>query len=186
MLNESLRKQLDDWILTVTPQAVIFARSLIRNPSDAEDVVQESLLRLIRHAEEYDLINDGAKILFRTITNLCINKSQREKALYSMDLEISEDGPIPLQDRFALLPESILQERELQKAINSGMEKLPELQRAALELRALGQTKAQIATILQISESNAGVLVYRARQFLLQEVAPLLPDGFGQETPKKM
>lgn len=176
MLDPTRREALDAWARTVLPRAVAYARSLVRDPANADDLVQECLYRLLRRADDYDLLTDGVKLLFRSISNLCINEGSRRRTLASLDTGGPDEGPIAIEDRLAVLPEQILAGRELQEAIDRAMNRLPPLQRAALELRALGQGKTQISEILQVSESNAGVLVFRARQALAEELANHL-DG---------
>ena len=51
---------------------------------------------------------------------------------------------------------------------------LPTQQRAAVELKAFGYSQQEIAEMLGITTSNAGVLVHRARQTLAQYLAPYL------------
>ncbi|HKA06218.1 MAG TPA: sigma-70 family RNA polymerase sigma factor [Gemmataceae bacterium] len=174
MLSNSLRDRLDMWARGVIPRALAYAQSLLRDRTQAEDVVQESLFRLLRRADEYDLERDGVRLLFRAISNLCINETTRRKTITSLDVAGVDEGPIPVEDRLARLPEDELAGRELQTAISAGLERLPPLQRAALELRALGQGKAEIAEILQISESHAGVLVHRARLTLADDLRGML------------
>ena len=66
--------------------------------------------------------------------------------------------------------------KELQEKVREAMGRLPALQRAALELRALGQGKAESAEALQVSESNAGVLVFRARAALAESLKGYLGE----------
>lgn len=174
MLDPIQRQALDAWARQVLPRAVAYARSLLRDRSQAEDVVQECLYRLLRRAHEYDLVADGVRLLFRAITNLAINEGSRRRSLASLETGGEDEGRLPIEDRLAVLPEEELSRRELQAAIDIAMARLPALYRAALELRALGQGKAEIAAILQVSESHAGVLVHRARQALAAELAPWL------------
>jgi RNA polymerase sigma-70 factor (ECF subfamily) len=150
---------------------------MLRDRTQAEDVVQECVYRLLRHAEEYDLERDGVRLLFRAISNLCINETTRRKTIASLDAAGEDEGPIPVEDRLARLPDEELAGKELQAAIARGLERLPPLQRAALELRALGQGKAEIAEILQVSESHAGVLVHRARLALADDLREMLGGG---------
>ena len=63
---------------------------------------------------------------------------------------------------------------ELEAAIGAALEHLPWLQRAALELKGLCCSLAEVAAALRVSESNAGVLVHRARQAMTQELGPFL------------
>jgi RNA polymerase sigma factor (sigma-70 family) len=169
-LTDEQRNRLDAWVRAVAPRALAFARSLLLDSNRAEDVVQECLYRLLRRAAEYDLERDGVRLLFRAITNLSINVTTREKGLASLDTGGDEGESIPVEDRLARLPHEVLIGEEMQAAVAAALVKLPPLQRAALELRALGQGKAEIAAILEVSESNAGVLVYRARQALAEEL----------------
>ena len=57
--------------------------------------------------------------------------------------------------------------------------RLPETQRAALELKSLGHSLQDIADALGVSPSNAGVLVHRARQAMSRFLAPYLEERAG-------
>lgn len=168
------RDELEEWARRVVPRALAYARSLTHDPSRAEDLVQECLYRLLRRADRYDLLADGVKLLFRAISNLAINQATRDRSLASLDAVGDDERRFDVEDRLAVLPEHELAGRELQEALDIALAQLPALQRAALELRALGQGKSEIADVLQISESHAGVLVFRARQALATALGPIL------------
>jgi RNA polymerase sigma-70 factor (ECF subfamily) len=160
MLSREERTRLEAWAREVLPRALAYARSLLRDPIQAEDVIQECLLRLLRHADTYDLPRDGVKILFKAVSRLCLNEQSRRRAFVSLSAGLS------LADTDQPSPEEVAIGHELEEEIAEGLAALPEMQRAALELRALGQSKEEIAEILEVSPSNAGVLVHRARQAL--------------------
>jgi RNA polymerase sigma-70 factor (ECF subfamily) len=176
VLSDSLRDRLDAWARAVVPRAIVYAQSLLNDSNRAEDVVQECLYRLLRRADDYDLERDGVRLLFRAISNLCINEWTRRKETASLDATGNEDEPLPIEDRLARLPEDVLAGEELQAAVAAAIEQLPPMQRAALELRGLGQGKEAIAEILQVSVSNAGVLVHRARLALAEDLRELLNE----------
>jgi len=69
--------------------------------------------------------------------------------------------------------------RELERAIERGMESLSVMQRAALQLKTLGHSVQEIADTLGLTTTNAGVLVHRARQALAVELAPYLGERAG-------
>ncbi len=173
MLTNEQRQRFGAWVAAVGPRAIAYARSLVHDESRADDVVQECFYRLLRRADAYDLERDGVKILFRAISNLCINQATREKALLSLDSSHLDDAPITVADPVALRPEQILQHRELEQAIRDALQVLPPLQRAAIELRALGMSKEEIGEALGVSATNAGVLVHRGRQALARELESL-------------
>src|SRR3954467_14628997 len=77
----------DGWILATLPRAIAFATGLLADPDAAEDVVHDCYCRLLQKADVYDLRNDGAKLLFRSITNACIDRSRRRAAI---SLSVSE------------------------------------------------------------------------------------------------
>jgi RNA polymerase sigma-70 factor (ECF subfamily) len=173
MLTDDQRKRFEAWVIAVSPRALAYARSLVRESSQAEDVVQECLYRLLRRASDYDLERDGVKLLFTAISNLCINQATRDRSLASLD---TADGPIPVADRSALRPEQIAQHRELEAAVRDALQKLPPMQRAAVELRSLGMSKEEIAEVLGVSATNAGVLVHRGRQALAAGLQSLIGE----------
>lgn len=168
------RAELDAWVLAVAPRAVAYARSLLKHPHDAEDVVQECFARLLAN-RQYDLLADGRKLLMAAVTNACINLATRRKPFLRLVHEehgevIAEDP----RDAAALPADAYAEGAELETAIAAGLQQLPPQQRAAVELKALGHSQQEIAEILRVSASNAGVLIHRARQLLAKHLQPFL------------
>lgn len=167
--------ELDAWVLATAAEAVAYAASLLNDRAAAEDVVQDCYCRLLQKADVYDLCNDGRKLLFRSITNACINVNTRTRPL--LRLTAPDDGPdAALPDRSAVPPESLAMHRELEQAVAAGLALLPPAQRAALELKSLGHSLQDIADALEVSPSNAGVMVHRARQAMARHLAPFVED----------
>lgn len=158
------------------PRAVVFARSLLRDRLAAEDVVQECYCNLLRKADAYDLPRDGVRLLMRAIRNACVNKNTRDPRLRSLSA-MEDDGP-PSDPR-AAEPPAIVLHAELEQAIASALARLPEPLRAAVELKALGHSLREIADILGVTTTNAGVLVHRGRQELARQLAPFLEEQTG-------
>ena len=160
---------LDAWVRTTLAGAVAFARSLLRDRAAAEDVVHDCYCRLLRRADVYDLPRDGTKLLYRAITNACINHTQRARPVGNL-----EDGE-PADGRTAT-PVDEAAASELEAAVSRGLSRLSVMQRAAIELRALGHSLEDIADTLGLSASNAGVLLHRARKALAAELGAFLRD----------
>ncbi|MDR3639025.1 MAG: sigma-70 family RNA polymerase sigma factor [Isosphaeraceae bacterium] len=157
---------LEAWVLATLPRAVAFAASLLHDRVRSEDVVHDCYVRLLSKAGTYNLLADGTKLLFKAITNACIDVNGRERRLLSLD-ELSADGR-------AIDPHDQAEHRELEAAMVDGLGRLTVAQRAALELKSLGYTLDEIAEALATSPSNAGVLVHRARKALAEQLAPFL------------
>jgi RNA polymerase sigma-70 factor (ECF subfamily) len=167
------QESLDAWVLATWSQAVAYARGLLRDRSEAEDVVHDCYCSLLRKAGAYDLPADGRKLLFRSLTNACIKKNTRRRPLLGLF------GTPPLTDRAAAEPVEQAIALELERAIEDGLARLPDQQRAALQLKCLEHSLEEIAETLEISASNAGVLVHRARQALAAHLGKHLKEGPG-------
>ena len=176
--NLASRDELNAWVLATWARAVAFAASLLRDRAGAEDVVHDCYCRLLRKAEEYDLAHSGTKILLKAVSNACINRNTRERQLVSLDGAADGDGSAwEVGDPRAVEPAQVLLDQELEKQVAEGLSRLPVGQRAALELKSLGYSLQEVAETLEITPTNAGVLVHRARQALAQHLAPYVEIG---------
>jgi RNA polymerase sigma factor (sigma-70 family) len=168
---------LDAWVLETAPRAVAYARSLLNQAHDAEDIVQDCYCRLIAKKDQYDLPRDGLKLLLTAISNACINHKTRRKPFFRLsqtDRENGEDVAIDPADLAALPPLVEVETAEFQQRIAEGLQRLTPPQRAAIELKSLGHSQQEIAEILRITPTNAGVLIFRARKALSEFLTPYL------------
>ena len=167
------RSAQEAWALATLPRALAFASSLLRDRGEAEDVVHDCYVRLLGKAGTYDLPRDGTRILYKAITNACIDRNYRDRTVLSLEIELIRGGggvPSPVADD----PHDLAALRELEAAVSTGLARLSVAQRGALELKSLGYSLAEIGEALGVSPNNAGVLVHRARQALAGQLAPFL------------
>lgn len=167
---------LDAWVLETAPRATAYARSLLRDPHAADDVVQDCYCRLLAKATVYDLPRDGLKLLLTAITNASINAATRRKPTFRLvrpDGEQQADDP---PDATAAAPDQTAAANELSSAVAAALATLPPKQRAAVELKGLGYSQAEIAEMVGVSVSNAGVLIHRGRLALAEFLAPYLGE----------
>lgn len=164
---EAQREALDAWVLATLPRAIAYARSLLRDGTAADDVVHDCYYRILNRVEEYDIPRDGTRILYRSITNACINRAGARRLVSLHGLGDEDRG---WTDPRAGDPVEVVIERELADRLEEGLARLPVPQRAAVELKSLGHTLEEIAAALDTSVSNAGVLIHRARQTLAQQL----------------
>jgi RNA polymerase sigma factor (sigma-70 family) len=162
------------WIVATSPRAMALARSFLRETHLAEDVVQDCYLRLWKKRHDYDLVNDGVKILLRAVSNACINVKTRRRTWLGFGTTGPEERTIEVEDHAVFEPSAELLGKELAEAVKVAMDHLPEMQRAALELKSLGYSQQEIAEILNIQAGNAGVMIHRARQTLAKWLEPWL------------
>lgn len=60
------------------------AYRMLNNRHEAEDVVQETFLRVFRNMEKYDPNQKFSTWIYRIATNLCIDRLRRKKPSYSL------------------------------------------------------------------------------------------------------
>ena len=118
---------LESWITLALPGAIAYATSLLSDRGQGEDVVQDCVCRLLAHAARYDLPRDGRKLLFRAITNACINRQSRERKTVSLDDQgrWPRGGAWGIEDTGATPPPDMVMAEELRAAIAEGLQMLP-------------------------------------------------------------
>ena len=166
---------LENWVRTTLPRALGYARAVLRDQIAAEDVVQDCYVRLIEHADRYDLLQDGLKILLRSVFHACLDRVTRERSLLSLD--DTPNGAHEICDRSSPDPPQEAMAHELSDRIEQALARLPVGQRAAVHLAALGYSLPEVAEIMGTTHGNARVLVHRARKSLEAELESFLMGG---------
>ncbi len=147
------------------PRVLALARRMLGDPSEAEDVAQEAMLRLWRAAPRW---RPGearlATWLYRVGSNLCLDRLRRRRQTGDEPPEIADDRPSALAgmataDRAAALREALA--------------RLPERQRLAVVLRHFEErSNPEIAAILEVSVEAVESLLSRGRRALAAELPP--------------
>lgn len=131
-----------------------YACAFVRDPSDAEDVVQEVFLRLLRGVATGSL---SPGYLFRAVRNGALNDIRRRSR------EVDLDGEVQWLESSSDSSETAL-------ALQSALRVLPEEQREVVVMRVWGQlTFDEIAGVMDISPNTAASR-YRYGLMKLKEV----------------
>jgi RNA polymerase sigma-70 factor (ECF subfamily) len=156
---------------------------------DAEDALQETLLRCWRGLARFDRARPLRPWLYRIATNVCINAlARRSKRLLSLDAPpASPDDAAgePLAESlwlepYPLPPEASYEEREsVELAFVAALQHLAPAQRAVLILRdVLGFSAREVSEQLDATTAAVNSSLQRARRTL----AKSLPDRTQQST----
>jgi len=141
------------------------AQRRLRSPGDAEDAVQETLLRaylaLDRFGGEYRL----HAWLSRILANVCADTGARRAAEVRL---VDRLGP----ERDDAPPADVgIGDAELRQTVREAVDSLPDSYRVAFVLREIEErTYAEVAEELGISETNARARVHRARTSLTRSL----------------
>lgn len=144
------------------------AFSVLRNASDAEDVVQETFLRVLKHQKKLATIESPRVWLVRIAWNLSLDRKRR---LHSTPMiEEAEELLLNHASPEASV-ESSLGAAEGCVRILRMMEKLPRKEREVLRLSAIEELGTiEIAAILRTTESSVRSCLFRARQRLRERL----------------
>jgi RNA polymerase sigma-70 factor, ECF subfamily len=146
-------------------------RYLLRKTRDsgrAEDITQETFLRLFRHLRENRLLDNPKAWIFTVAKNLAVDDSRDESHIKDLDestwknIEESKSG---LQAD----PEKLMLQRERLDRLHIAVLNLTPLQRECLHLRAEGLRYREIAGLLALSPSTVMDAVRRATLKLARE-----------------
>ncbi len=142
------------------PQLLALARRMLRDDSEAEDVVQEALVRLWRNAGTLELGPHGLRPwLRRVVSNLSIDRLRS-----SMNTSLTDEVP---ETPVAATQVSTLEEREMAARVDHALRALPDRQRAALTLfHYEGLSQIEVGRMLGISDEAVESLLARARRSL--------------------
>jgi RNA polymerase sigma-70 factor (ECF subfamily) len=144
-------------------RAVGLARRITGNDADAEEVVQEALLRVWINAPRWRPLAAFRTWFYRVVLNLCL--SRRRRAPF-VPLEAAGDPADPSAD-VAAAAERDETERRIAAAIGD----LPDRQRAAIVLTYHeGLSNAETAAILETSVSSVEALLVRAKRTLREKL----------------
>jgi RNA polymerase sigma-70 factor (ECF subfamily) len=151
----------------------VHAYRMLGSLSDAEDVLQETLLRAWRSLERFERRSSLSTWLYRIATNACLDELERRPRrpvlLTAYPDERLEDVASPITD-----PAARYAQREgMELAFLAAIQRLPGRQRAVLILRdVLGWTGPEVADLLETTVAAANSALQRARA----TVDPAIPS----------
>ncbi|MDB4972923.1 MAG: polymerase sigma-70 factor, subfamily [Myxococcaceae bacterium] len=145
------------------------ATRMLKNPSEAEEVVQEAYVRLWKQAPSYRPEAKLRTFLHGIAHNLCIDRIRARKR---HDPDAVEQ--LTSTDR----PSGGIRARELSARVQHEVALLPERQRSALSLVHFEElTNIEAAALLEVSVEALESLLSRARRTLRERLANVMEQG---------
>jgi len=153
--------------------------SLAENRSSAEDLFQETWIRVLEHGDQYDGRSNFEPWLFRIARNLVIDRLRRRKQLVSVEglaeslgLE-SSDGLMPAEHSSQLEHVERLETRE---NVAGALGQIPVAHREVLTLRFQEELSLEeIAGIVGAPLSTVKSRLYRGMEMLREKLEGLRP-----------
>jgi len=140
------------------------AYSVLRNPADAEDAVQEAFLRVLRHRESLGDVRDHRVWLIRIVWNIVLDRKRRVKTRPETD---DVDELARVLPSTGLSAEQIAAAAQHHAHVLACVDRLPAKERQVLVLSAFEELNSvEIAAVLGITESSVRSRLFRARNLM--------------------
>ena len=148
-----------------TGRVLAVATRMLNNPTDAEDVAQEAMLRAWKNAADWR--PGEAKFstwLHKVAVNLCYDRLRKRRT------KPLEDAPEPIDERASA--QDGLEANDKMTILKDAMMELPERQRAAIQLSHYEEkSNPETAEILGVSVEAVESLLSRGRRALRTALA---------------
>lgn len=154
--------------------------SLLKNESEAEDVAQETVIKVYQNLEKF-----RGDSQFRTwVLSIARNEglgrlrkisTRREDSLDAETDDQTGDYTPAILTSWREIPAETLEQKELGNILRKAVEGLPEIYRNVVLLRDIEEMDIrETAAALGISEASVKVRLHRARALLQRDLAPQL------------
>ena len=164
-----------------------FGLKMCRDPEDAKDVLQETLLAVARTVKDFRGASSVSTWLYTIARSFCIKKRRRSK--FAPEQEESLDARTPglealqVPDR-ARGPEDDLAGRQIEGALEEAISGLEPMYREVLVLRDVeGLTAPEVAEVMGLTVEAVKSRLHRARVAVCEAIAPLLGIPGQEPTP---
>jgi RNA polymerase sigma-70 factor (ECF subfamily) len=162
-----------------------FGLKMCRDPEDAKDVLQETLLAVARNVKDFRGASSVSTWLYTIARSFCIKKRRRSKFA---PVEESLDARSPGMEARQVAdggraPDEELAGRQIEDALEQAIASLEPMYREVLVLRDVeGLSAAEVGEVMGLSIEAVKSRLHRARLAVRGSVAPLL--GVPEPAPR--
>lgn len=143
---------------------------MLGNRTEAEDVGQETFLRVYANLSRYDESHKFSTWIYRIATNLCIDRLRKRRATFSLDQEVAGTEGLDLYSQIPdkqKTPEAEVVTLELQREVQQAMDQLPVTYKTIMILRYIEDLSLQeISEIVSLPVTTIKTRIHRGREAL--------------------
>jgi RNA polymerase sigma-70 factor (ECF subfamily) len=175
---DAAREAFSDLVQTQQRRASRLALYLLRDPTEADEAVQDAFVKVFTHITTYREDLPFEAWFNRILTNTCRDrrKSRRRRQrwdLGGLDRDADQGSWIETVKSLGPSPEDSLLGRERREALAAAVEQLPARQREVFLLcHAEGQSPREVGGLTGLNESTVRVHLFRA----LRKLRSMLED----------
>jgi len=175
----------DALVLKYQHKVLKLVQRYVRDPSEAEDVVQDAFIKAYRALPAFR--GDSAfytwlyRIAINTAKNALVSAGRRP---VSFDLDAQDAGAAEYQARLkdTDTPERLLLTEEIRSTVNRAIDSLPEDLRTAIVLREIeGLSYEDIASSMECPVGTVRSRIFRAREAIDRHLKLVFEGGLGRD-----
>ena len=153
-------------VLPLKNELFRLALRITLNRAEAEDVVQETMIKVWNRRDHWDEIENMEAFCLTICRNISLDKMKKAEN-QNQSLQEGHDAP---DLSYTSNPEEQAMQRDRIQLIRHLINHLPEKQRSCMQLRDFeGKSYKEIAQVLGISEEQVKINIFRARQTIKQK-----------------
>ena len=153
-------------VLPLKNELFRLALRITLNRAEAEDVVQETMIKVWNRRDHWDEIESIEAFCLTICRNISLDKMKKAEN-QNQSLQEGHDAP---DLSYTSNPEEQAMQRDRIQLIRRLIDHLPEKQRSCMQLRDFeGKSYKEIAQVLGISEEQVKINIFRARQTIRQK-----------------
>lgn len=153
-------------ILPLKEKLYRLALRITLNPAEAEDVVQETMIKVWNRRDSWETIDNMETFCLTVCRNLALDKT-RHMGNQTLSLEGEME---PSDSSHHANPEEQAIQRDRIRLVRQLIDQLPEKQRSCMQLRDIeGKSYKDIAAVLDITEEQVKINIFRARQTIKEQ-----------------
>ena len=154
-------------VLPLKNELYRLALRITLNPAEAEDIVQETMIKVWNRREQWDNIESIEAFCLTICRNISLDKMRKMENQNQSLSEGEHDAP---DQSYSSNPEEQAMQQDRMQLIRQLINQLPEKQRSVMQLRDFeGKSYKEIAKVMGISEEQVKVNIFRARQTIRQK-----------------
>lgn len=146
------------------------AYRMVGNRQDAEDIAQETFLRVYANLHSYDDSYKFSTWIYRIATNLCIDRGRKKRPDFSLDEETELGQGMDWYSRLSSsekTPEDKVVTQELQETVQGALSQLQPKYRSIMILRYIEDLSLQeISDIVKLPITTIKTRIHRGREAL--------------------
>ena len=161
-------------VLPLKNELFRLALRITLNRAEAEDVVQETMIKVWNRRDQWDEIESIEAFCLTICRNISLDKMKKaenqNQSLERLRVGLGIEGHDAPDSSYTSNPEEQAMQRDRIQLIRRLIDHLPEKQRSCMQLRDFeGKSYKEIAQVLGISEDQVKINIFRARQTIKQK-----------------